>query len=78
MTNHEQQAAADFEKYVAEKGYSPSEIGVKDMIAFAAFCLEKQKAGFTKEIRRRQLKIISEPDGIVRETMIATLLIDFE
>lgn len=42
MTNHQQQAEALFEKYVVEKGYSPSDIGAKDMIAFAAFCLERQ------------------------------------
>lgn len=49
MTN-EQKAQAWFEEYTAEKGYSPSEIGALDMIAFSAFCLDKREKETAKSV----------------------------
>jgi len=43
--------------------------------ACATIC-EEQEKNLLDEIERRQRLIMSEPDGIVRETMIQNLLID--
>jgi hypothetical protein len=43
----------------------------------AAMLLRKCVNDLLNEIQRRQLLIKSEPDGIVRETMINNLLLDF-
>lgn len=54
----------------------PGTIAINDIIAFAAFCLDKSGDFPMKELQRRHDIIMSEPDGIVRETMISNLLID--
>lgn len=50
--------------------------GKDALLSFAAFCLDKREKFPMKELQRRHDIIMSEPDGIVRETMISNLLID--
>lgn len=48
MTNHEQQAAALFPEWPNDNDFSAKE--ALDMIAFAAFCLEKQSQKIVKSV----------------------------
>lgn len=59
----------------AHEAYPYDSEGIPDSHSYS-FCQGAEWA--IKEIKRRHQIIMSEPNGIIRETMINNLLIDFE